>query len=86
MSGSRVGQARDTGMAMVLITSFCCTRASVRVSCCWPSRFWFSRWPGVLRRWTGKDPLQLRRWKRADGSVLTVRRGETRPEDLANAL
>lgn len=38
---------------------------------------------GLLRRWSGKDPLQLRRWKRADGSVLTERQGMIGPDDLA---
>lgn len=38
---------------------------------------------GLLRRWTGKDALQLRRWKRADGSVLTERQGTIGPDDMA---
>jgi hypothetical protein len=37
---------------------------------------------GLVRRWAGKDPMQLRRWKRDDGSVLVIRGGVIGPEDL----
>ncbi len=39
---------------------------------------------GVLRRWLGKDSLQLRQWKKDTGSVLIERKGAMLPEDLIN--
>ena len=39
---------------------------------------------GLIRRWFGKDSLQLRRWKQGTDSVLVQREGVIRPEDLVN--
>jgi len=39
---------------------------------------------GLLRRWAGRDTLQLRKWKKDTGSVLIEREGAIRPEDLIN--
>jgi hypothetical protein len=39
---------------------------------------------GLIRRWVGKDTLQLRQWKRDKSSVLIERKGAITPEDLAN--
>jgi hypothetical protein len=39
---------------------------------------------GLIRRWIGKDTLQLRQWKRDQSSVLIERQGAISPEDLAN--
>ena len=37
---------------------------------------------GVLRRWLGADPLQLKRWKADSTSVFKIRAGQVTPEDL----
>ncbi|MEW6660690.1 MAG: hypothetical protein AB1424_18770 [Thermodesulfobacteriota bacterium] len=39
---------------------------------------------GLIRRWAGKDSLQLRKWKQDTGSVLIERKGAIAPEDLVN--
>jgi polyferredoxin len=39
---------------------------------------------GLIRRWMGKDSLQLRKWKKDRGSVLIEREGAIAPEDLVN--
>jgi len=37
---------------------------------------------GVLRRWLGADALQLKQWKRGEGSVFRVREHTYRFEDI----
>ncbi|RJR38390.1 MAG: hypothetical protein C4567_12830 [Deltaproteobacteria bacterium] len=39
---------------------------------------------GLLRRWAGKDSMQVRKWKRGRDSVFTAREGVILPEDLNN--
>jgi hypothetical protein len=39
---------------------------------------------GLIRRWAGKDSLQLRKWKQGTGSVFVAREGVILPEDLNN--
>jgi hypothetical protein len=39
---------------------------------------------GLIRRWAGKDSLQLRQWKKDRGSVFVAREGVILPEDLHN--
>lgn len=39
---------------------------------------------GLIRRWAGKDSLQLRKWKKDTGSVFVTREGVILPEDLQN--
>jgi hypothetical protein len=39
---------------------------------------------GLIRRWAGKDSMQLRRWKKGTGSVFVTREGVILPEDLNN--
>lgn len=39
---------------------------------------------GLIRRWAGKDAMQLRKWKKDNGSVFVAREGAMRPEDLNN--
>ena len=39
---------------------------------------------GLIRRWAGKDSLQLRQWKKDRGSVFVTREGVIQPEDLNN--
>jgi len=39
---------------------------------------------GLIRRWAGKDSLQLGQWKKGPGSVFVSREGMIRPEDLTN--
>lgn len=39
---------------------------------------------GLIRRWVGKDSLQLQQWKKDTGSVLIERKGAILPEDLVN--
>ena len=39
---------------------------------------------GLIRRWAGKDSLQLQKWKKDTGSVFVARQGEILPEDLIN--
>lgn len=37
---------------------------------------------GLIRRWCGADPMQLRQWRRGNNSVLRRRDHLFRPEDL----
>jgi hypothetical protein len=37
---------------------------------------------GLIRRWTGRDSLRLRQWKKGPGSVFVEREGVMGPEDL----
>ena len=37
---------------------------------------------GLIRRWTGADSLQLKKWKRGTDSVFVVRRGVVPNKDL----
>ena len=39
---------------------------------------------GLIRHWAGKDSMQLRKWKQDTDSVMVVREGAIRPEDLDN--
>jgi hypothetical protein len=39
---------------------------------------------GVIRRWTGADALQLKKWKQGKGSVFVVREGPVQGKDMAN--
>lgn len=39
---------------------------------------------GMIRKWIGKDPLQLNDFKQAGGSVLKERNHAYQPEDLKN--
>jgi len=39
---------------------------------------------GLIRRWAGKDSMQLGKWKKDRGSVFVARKGVIRPEDLIN--
>ncbi len=39
---------------------------------------------GLIRRWAGRDSLQLRKWKKDTGSVFVERDGVIPPEDLVN--
>jgi polyferredoxin len=116
-------QARDTGMAMVLICLLLTywwgyprflplAIVFLLVTMIWPKIFrplavlWFGFSHimgnvvskvfltivffglvtpiGLIRRWIGKDTLQLRKWKKDRGSVLIERQGAIAPEDLVN--
>jgi len=37
---------------------------------------------GILRRWTGKDTLLLKQWKKTDTSVFRLRNHTYQPKDL----
>ena len=39
---------------------------------------------GVIRRWTGADSLQLKKWKKGNSSVFVERRGAIQDKDLLN--
>lgn len=39
---------------------------------------------GLIRRWAGKDAMQLRKWKKDRGSVFVAREGAILPEDMQN--
>lgn len=39
---------------------------------------------GLIRRWSGADALQLKKWKKGNGSVFVVREGGIQPKDLMN--
>ncbi len=39
---------------------------------------------GLIRRWAGKDAMQVRKWKQGRDSVFTAREGVILPEDLNN--
>jgi len=116
-------QARDTGMAMVLICLLLAYWGQhprflplaivlLLLTMAWPKIFrplavlWFGLSHimgnvvskvfltilffglvtpiGLIRRWAGKDSLQLRKWKQDTGSVLIERKGAIAPEDLVN--
>jgi len=116
-------QARDTGMAMVLICLLLAYWGQrplflplaiifLLVTMTWPPAFrplavlWFGLSHvmgnlvskiilsilfgvlvtpvGVIRRWAGKDAMQLRKWKKDTSSVFVAREGVIRPEDLDN--
>jgi hypothetical protein len=117
------GQAKDTGMAMVLIGLLVAVLGRqprfvgiamglLVLDMIWPqaykplARIWFgfshalgsimSRLifslvfvimvipVGVVRRLLGKDPLQMKAWKRGRTSVLKVRDHEFAPDDIAH--
>ena len=114
-------QAKDTGMAMVLILLLLgywgklpqflpLAIAALLLTMAWPNAFrplavlWFglshllgqvvSRVVltvlfflivtpiGVIRRWTGADALQLKKWKQGQDSVFVVREGVVQGKDL----
>jgi hypothetical protein len=116
-------QARDTGMAMVLICLLLAYWGGrpgflplaivlLILTMAWPPAFrplavlWFGLshllgnvvskiilsilfWGlvtpmGLVRRWLGKDSLQLRQWKKGPSSVFVTREGVIKPEDLDN--
>ena len=116
-------QAKDTGMAMVLICLLLgywgkfpqllpVSLALLILTMAWPNAFrplavlWFglshllSRVMsrviltvlfflivtpiGVIRRWSGADALQLKKWKQGKGSVFVVREGVIQGKDMAN--
>ena len=37
---------------------------------------------GVIRRWSGADALQLKKWKQGQGSVFVVREGPVQGKDM----
>ncbi|MGO8763452.1 MAG: hypothetical protein ACLP2P_14890 [Desulfobaccales bacterium] len=39
---------------------------------------------GVIRRWAGKDALQLKKWKQGRDSVFVVREGPVQGKDMTN--
>jgi hypothetical protein len=39
---------------------------------------------GLIRRWTGADSLQLKKWKQGTDSVFVERRGAIQDKDLLN--
>ena len=123
LSRATMDQARDTGMAMVLICLLLAywghrprflplAIVLLLLTMAWPKIFrplavlWFGLSHimgnvvskvfltivffglvtpiGLIRRWAGKDTLQLRQWKKDTGSVLVEREGAMRPEDLVN--
>ena len=114
-------QARDTGMAMVLICLILgyygvlvhflpLSIFLLLLTMIWPSAFrplavlWFglSRLlgevvsrviltilffllvtpVGLIRRWIGSDDLQLKKWRKGNGSVFVIREGPVREKDL----
>jgi saxitoxin biosynthesis operon SxtJ-like protein len=114
-------QAKDTGMAMVLICLLLgyfgkfnrflpLSIALLLLTMAWPQAFrplaglWFGLSHllgqvvskivltlifflvvtpvGLIRRWSGADSLQLRKWKRGNDSVFVERQGEIRDKDL----
>jgi hypothetical protein len=116
-------QAKDTGMAMVLICLLLgywgkfpkflpVSLVLLLLTMTWPNAFrplavlWFglshllsqvvSRVVltvvfflivtpiGVIRRWTGADALQLKKWKQGKDSVFVVREGPVQGKDMAN--
>jgi hypothetical protein len=116
-------QARDTGMAMVLICLLLAYWGRrplflplaiilLLVTMAWPPAFrplaalWFGLSHvmgnlvskivlsilffalvtpvGLIRRWSGKDALQLRQWKKDTGSVFVERQGAIQEKDLLN--
>jgi hypothetical protein len=116
-------QAKDTGMAMVLICLLLgywgkfpkflpVSLVLLIITMAWPKAFkplaglWFGLSHllssvvsrviltlvfflvvtpiGVIRRWTGADALQLKKWKKDQGSVFVVREGVIQGKDLLN--
>jgi len=116
-------QAKDTGMAMVLICLLLgyfgkfprflpVSLILLIITMAWPQAFrplaglWFGLSHllgnvvskviltilffllvtpiGLIRRWSGADALQLKKWKQGDGSVFVTREGEVGEQDLAN--
>jgi hypothetical protein len=116
-------QARDTGLAMVLICLLLAywggrpqlilgAIALLLLTMVWPQIFrplaglWFGLSHligtiaskiiltalffflvtpvGLIRRFWGADPLQLKKWKNGSNSVFILRDGTTRPQDLVN--
>ncbi len=114
-------QAKDTGMAMVLICLLLgywgkfpkflsLSIALLLLTMVWPKAFrplaglWFGLSHlmsqvvsriiltllfflivtpiGLIRRWSGADSLQLKRWKKGDGSVFVGREGPIQGKDL----
>ena len=116
-------QAKDTGMAMVLICLLLgywgkfpkflpVSLVLLIITMAWPKAFkplaglWFGLSHllssvvsrvlltvvfflivtpiGVIRRWTGADALQLKKWKQGQDSVFVVREGPVQGKDMAN--
>jgi hypothetical protein len=116
-------QAKDTGMAMVLICLLLgywgkfpkflpVSLVLLILTMAWPNAFrplavlWFGLSHllsqvvsrviltvvfflivtpiGVIRRWTGADALQLKKWKKGQDSVFVVREGPVQGKDMAN--
>jgi hypothetical protein len=116
-------QAKDTGMAMVLICLLLgyfgkfpkflpVTIVLLLITMAWPNAFrplaglWFGLSHllgtvvskviltvlffvvvtpiGLIRRWSGADALQLKKWKKGNDSVFVTREGGVQPKDLMN--
>ena len=116
-------QAKDTGMAMVLICLLLgywgkfpkflpVSLVLLIITMAWPKAFkplaglWFGLSHllssvvsrvlltvvfflivtpiGVIRRWSGADALQLKKWKQGQDSVFVVREGPVQGKDMAN--
>jgi hypothetical protein len=116
-------QAKDTGMAMVLICLLLgywgkfpkflpVSLVLLLITMIWPKAFrplaglWFGLSHllssvvsrvilsilfflvvtpiGLIRRWTGADALQLKKWKQGRDSVFTVREGPVQGKDMLN--
>ena len=116
-------QAKDTGMAMVLICLLLgywgkfpkflpVSLGLLILTMAWPNAFrplavlWFGLSHllgqvvsrviltvlfyllvtpiGVIRRWTGADALQLKKWKQGRDSVFVVREGAIQGKDMTN--
>ena len=120
---STLEQAKDTGMAMVLICLLLgyfgkfpkflgVSIVLLLITMTWPKAFkplaglWFGLSHvmsqvvskilltvvffvvvtpiGLIRRWTGADALQLKKWKQGSASVFVVRQGAIPDKDLLN--
>ncbi len=120
---STLEQAKDTGMAMVLICLLLgyfgkfpkflgLSIVLLLITMTWPKAFkplavlWFGLSHvmgqvvskivltliffvvvtpiGLIRRWTGADALQLKKWKQGSASVFVVRQGAIPDKDLLN--
>ena len=116
-------QAKDTGMAMVLICLLLgywgkfpkflpVSLVLLIITMAWPNAFrplavvWFGLSHllgnvvsrviltvvfflivtpiGVIRRWSGADALQLKKWKQGQDSVFVVREGPIQGKDMVN--
>jgi len=116
-------QAKDTGMAMVLICLLLgywgkfpkflpVSLVLLIITMAWPNAFrplavlWFGLSHllgnvvsrvilsvlfflivtpiGVIRRWSGADALQLKKWKQGQDSVFVVREGAVQGKDMEN--